>query len=1815
MECLLYWHGNILSQGCYMLKAIKVTSCFLCALILSGCQLSLYPEGSGQFITDPLGEACASADTSICYEFDYGTTVSVTAEADSGFQFSHWSLAECGSELFCVVDLYSDVELHGFFIESEVPQDTDGDGVDDASDAFPADPTEWSDLDGDDIGDNSDLDIDGDGFENQIELDSQTDPLDSNDFPDVVSPQIVLELPVENDIVMEASTLHIAGTVDDLAGPYSGISKFIISNDRYSEENIEVITEGINFTAEVTLFFGMNKIFLTAIDHSNNVLEKQLIVNRVDTSAPIVTVNPLPASISQPNLSVTGMVSDGEFGTGVARVIVINKRLPESNFSIIPDNNQFIVTVPLLAGQNILEVLATDLTGNIAEALTVVVIRPDMDSDGSADDEDSDIDGDEITNDEEVELGTNPLDSNSKPSDIDSDGIPDVRDEDKDGDGVSNNLDMFPEDSSEWEDLDSDGEGDNSDQDIDGDGVLNPDDRYPKNANESSDLDGDGLGDNQDPDVDGDGVMNESDAYPRDATRSRLPVVLIESPATLSTYGSSPIQVTGLVAPGAQSLTLNGIPIEVNGNDFSAMVTLEEGHNSVIAQMVDQDGVVSSASISISLDTTPAYITLDSHQDGQVVYSNNVSVSGLINDIVRGTVEQQQAQVTVNGIAAIIINRSYQVTNLPLIEGENILTVVASDQVGNVSELSIGIMYQPLLGKKLELISGQGQSAKMNEVLEEALVIKVVDDSGAPLADKTVVWRVVQGSGLIFDEPDQRTRGMIVKTDENGQAEVFFQLGQRTGSGAHKVQARVVGYENDITFTGTARNQDASRISVSSGNNQRGGQFQGLPSPFVVTVFDGGGNFIKGAQAKFEVITGGGHFENNESMLIVTTDSDGRASAHLTLGGITGIDQQYIKATLLDANNGENSESVTAGFTASALVVGDAGNTRITGVVLDNQNHPIPGVTLHIDGSNRKAIANEEGQFILTEAPVGPVHLIADGSTAAIDGEFPSLSFNIVTVSGAANLMSAPIYMVKLNEQDSVDAGLEDVELTLQDQPGFKLEIAKGSVTFPDGSKEGKVSATLVNANTMPMALPNGLQPQLIVTIQPTGARFDPPARLTVPNLGGELPGRQLEIFSYDHDLEEFVVIGLGMVSNDGLTIRSNEGVGIIKAGWHAAPPPPPPSGTGGCAKKSDECEYCEKSVSSGCSSSCQVVNNRIVEEPIEGNCYKEYCGGWEKDPEDVLEEDPQPLDCKVPSCNSRKGYRNYDTGWELDIRDIERDVPQDCKKPICIVDATDLNIRAAYSDYENAPNQIPPGAELEDTTKEDCRKPGCNGEAGFLFNGAHDDADIPKFNGAVDSCASCYDGDIIPEQRPPVFLSADGGECLYCSGYASNVYLDTASINDCTSCQGGNATVAVDGTPIADNVCNVCEGGEAKSLTNDKIAGTCFRCQAGIKVALDDAECNPEGATGIITVTDKNDLTKSVTAASADEDKVFYITAEPKMPQLVASLATEDGGTEEVNWTFTSNHERRPAGQYVNNANENVGLPRLCSNNDGDSDRSYSEQKPLNADWNVYEQFLTTGNTPDFFGAVFMKYEESQAPWKKLESSKNGFQASIAAGANSAAVTFNILGKNPTVAVVRTYIDTKTQKHDRIKHIANHETGYMQFNKLSTSSFIDYTPNFGAPDGWGVFQIDHRAQCASDTDRISSQLIWNWKSNVSEGVAVANKKYEEAQDRQERLESYNQALYLSKGGYVNRPDSILIPGTSPEKSIEPIKACAIQGFNGAAGPEIPATGGSISHCLEFVAPVYYTSGPNIDQVQTDGRWAFRANTNSYVAEVLDKGL
>jgi len=73
-----------------------------------------------------------------------------------------YTLQLAGSHRGKTLYVRSDIILETKFIVQD-PVDSDGDGYTDAVDAFPNDPAEWLDTDGDASGDNADLDDDGDG--------------------------------------------------------------------------------------------------------------------------------------------------------------------------------------------------------------------------------------------------------------------------------------------------------------------------------------------------------------------------------------------------------------------------------------------------------------------------------------------------------------------------------------------------------------------------------------------------------------------------------------------------------------------------------------------------------------------------------------------------------------------------------------------------------------------------------------------------------------------------------------------------------------------------------------------------------------------------------------------------------------------------------------------------------------------------------------------------------------------------------------------------------------------------------------------------------------------------------------------------------------------------------------------------------------------------------------------------------------------------------------------------------------------------------------------------------------------------------------------------------------------------------------------------------------------------------------------------------------------------------------------------------------------------------------------------------------------
>jgi uncharacterized Zn-binding protein involved in type VI secretion len=641
--------------------------------------------------------------------------------------------------------------------------------------------------------------------------------------------------------------------------------------------------------------------------------------------------------------------------------------------------------------------------------------------------------------------------------------------------------------------------------------------------------------------------------------------VTITAPANLALFNQSPVNVTGTVNDPAAQVSVNGIDAPVSGNTFLATVPLQEGTDTITAVATNSDGTTSTASIQVTLDTTPPHVMIYSPPDLFITTDSNITVTGLVNDIVVGTVNPQQATVTVNGIAADVSNRSFTAANVPLSVGQNFIRATAIDRAGNSATTAIVVVRQAAGIPVVKVFSGNSQTSTIGTVLPQPLIAQFLDAAGRPVANTPVVFRVTAQDGTLGTSTMSGQSSVTTNTDAQGLATAQFTLGTHVGSGNNLVEASATGIPSTALFSASATSTAAALIVPDSGNDQTGATGNTLPLPFIAVVTDSGHNRIPNVPVTFTVTQGNGLIGGQPSFT-VNSDADGRAEALLTVGPDEGVNNNAVQA------NFPGNPGFPVTFTATGRTPGPAAATTISGVVVDNSNQPIPGATMRVFQLNRGASGNlpqpvatpvqtnDQGQFLIQPAPVGAFKLMADGGTATRGGPWPTLEYDIVTVSGRNNTVGSPIYLPQLNPANQICVS-ETVggTLTIPEAPGFSLTIAAGSATFPGGSRTGCVSVTPVNMDKVPMSPGFGQQPRFIVTIQPVGTTFNPPAAITLPNVDGLAPRAVTEMYSYDHDLAAFTAIGSATVSDDGSVIKSDPGVGVLKAGWHCGGNPNQP--------------------------------------------------------------------------------------------------------------------------------------------------------------------------------------------------------------------------------------------------------------------------------------------------------------------------------------------------------------------------------------------------------------------------------------------------------------------------------------------------------------------------------------------------------------------------------------------------------------------------------------------------------------------------------
>ena len=767
-----------------------------------------------------------------------------------------------------------------------------------------------------------------------------------------------------------------------------------------------------------------------------------------------------------------------------------------------------------------------------------------------------------------------------------------------------------------------------------------------------------------------------SPTSPRDLTGN------VERPVTLTGTVSKPFAQITRVMINQQSATLTA-SANGNTTTFSfPNFFLREGTNLVTATATDAGGQIGTASLTLYVDQTSPILTLEAPVNTGLAglampfgKSNNsptatipsaltsnarIDVRGIVNDAVEGGLKVPYPTVTVNNVTTglttpgKVSDRFFIVEDVPLDVGQNELTVTATDWVGNARSQKLIVSRVNVGSNRITLAGGNRQRGALNTELAKPLIVTTIDRAGLPLANTALTFEVLRGTGSINPATTSSTttttgsgsntvtttipnaltgalqpktkpngvnpaRRLLISTDSNGRAAVWFTLGKQSGEAGNMVQvsgsdanssnATLANSTSDaisesVVFTATGDRGVPAKFLAEGGGAQYA-ETGGQPlDPLTAVTYEGEVNAVPGAVIAYVIEQDGGvdlddgakfttssasnavAISNNRKVLITSADNNGRSAARPTMGVATGTvristyampPNTSVTTTLVEGLASGTALTTTAGlvglatFQIAVLPQSDD-PTQFTGKILDHTGKPLQGVRVTVSRTPLSVTTDATGNFtFLQDVPQGKLDLFVDGravtGTTPLPGgqttptQYPSLHFEVLAIRGQKNILPHPIYLPPLlMSQAKIVGGNEDVSLTIPGRDGFEMIVKANSVTFPDGTRIGPLVVSPVADDRLPMSPPGGaasFMPGAAATIQPSGTRFDPPIEVRLPNTSGYAPGERVVIYHWDHDIGQYVAMGQATVTDDGAQLITDPGSGITKAGWHGPPTPP----------------------------------------------------------------------------------------------------------------------------------------------------------------------------------------------------------------------------------------------------------------------------------------------------------------------------------------------------------------------------------------------------------------------------------------------------------------------------------------------------------------------------------------------------------------------------------------------------------------------------------------------------------------------------------
>ncbi|MEM6793799.1 MAG: Ig-like domain-containing protein, partial [Acidobacteriota bacterium] len=482
-------------------------------------------------------------------------------------------------------------------------------------------------------------------------------------------------------------------------------------------------------------------------------------------------------------------------------------------------------------------------------------------------------------------------------------------------------------------------------------------------------------------------------------------------PANGAVLGSSEatLQVN---APGATRVQV-GSASAVGTSPFTLQVPLAEGRNDLLVEAFDDAGNRVQRAHRLDRDTTPPQLEIATPRSGDTVSTSLIEVAGSASD-------ERLLEVLVNGQPANLVGTTFEALDVPLVAGSNVVSVVASDSVGNSASAQVTITLDQsaptfsVTANGQPLVSGDtfAQDVTLDVLLDDPASTLEATLDGAPFTPPQTLSADGQHelSVTVRDAANLASSALYVFTVDRGRP-VFAAVAPESGH----VQSAA-----EVVLTGTARG--AVQLTV-----------DGQPANLFATT-PGAADFSAGP---FTLT------EGERTLTLVATGANGLET---TLGHPVIRD---LTAPALQINSpGEDTLTSSAAVTVSGTLT---------------EPHPlrvsVSGVEATLSGSTFLArdVALSEGANTLTVVAEDRAGNRSESvRRITLDSESPSLA--VTDPSGGTQTPDAS-YLVRGTAQD---AHLDRVEVS-----GFRASVdSEGawSVSVPLESGANDLVATAIDA-------------------------------------------------------------------------------------------------------------------------------------------------------------------------------------------------------------------------------------------------------------------------------------------------------------------------------------------------------------------------------------------------------------------------------------------------------------------------------------------------------------------------------------------------------------------------------------------------------------------------------------------------------------------------------------------------------------------------------------------------------------------------------